>query len=397
MDKGNWTYRKLGEICEVQNGLWTGKKPPFVKVGVIRNINFTKDCTLDDSDIFFTDVEEKAYKKRKLLKGDIIIEKSGGSEKQPVGRPILFDLDGEYSFSNFTSVLRLNTNELTPSFLHKALVGLYFQGKTRPLQSKTTGIHNLDFNKFLQFSIPIPPLPIQQRIVAELDCISSILEKKRQQLKELDNLAQAIFYDMFGDPDEIFIKWNYLTLEEVCLNIVDCPHTTPIKSETLTKYPCIRTSELKGGTIHWETMQYVNEDEYKKRVSRLVPQNGDIVYGREGSFGDAVILPQGWQFCLGQRTMLFRVNTNYVNTIFLHRVLISEVVLRQAKDKNVASTVAHVNVKDIKKFLIPLPPLALQQSFAAKIEAIEKQKERISQSIKEVQTLFDSRMEVYFG
>ena len=208
MDKGNWTYRKLGEICEVQNGLWTGKKPPFVKVGVIRNTNFTKDCTLDDSDIFFTDVEEKAYKKRKLLKGDIIIEKSGGSEKQPVGRPILFDLDGEYSFSNFTSVLRLNTNELTPSFLHKVLVGLYFQGKTRPLQSKTTGIHNLDFNKFLQFSIPIPLLPTQQRIVAELDCISGILEKKRQQLKELDNLAQAIFYEMFGDPVENEKGWE---------------------------------------------------------------------------------------------------------------------------------------------------------------------------------------------
>ena len=70
-----------------------------------------------------------------------------------------------------------------------------------------------------EISVPVPPLPIQQRIIAELDCISTILEKKRQQLKELDNLAQAIFYDMFGDPDEIFIKWNYLTLEEVCLKL----------------------------------------------------------------------------------------------------------------------------------------------------------------------------------
>lgn len=368
MDKGNWTYRKLGEVAEIINGknqksveTVNGKYPICGSGGVM---GYASDYLCPEN--------------------TIIIGRKGN-----INNPIFM----KEKFWNVDTAFGIVANDsMNPKFLFYFCKDYDFEK-----HNVAVTIPSLRKMDLLEISVPVPPLEIQSRIVAELDCISTILEKKRQQLKELDNLAQAIFYDMFGDPDEIFIKWNYLTLEEVCLNIVDCPHTTPIKSETLTKYPCIRTSELKGGTIHWETMQYVNEDEYKKRVSRLVPQNGDIVYGREGSFGDAVILPQGWQFCLGQRTMLFRVNTNYVNTIFLHRVLISEVVLRQAKDKNVASTVAHVNVKDIKKFLIPLPPLALQQSFAAKIEAIEKQKGRISQSIKEVQTLFDSRMEEYFG
>ena len=73
-----WKKKKLSEFCEFSNGLWTGKKPPFQKVGVIRNTNFTKDCLLDDSDIVYLDVEQSQFQKRKLQYGDIILEKSGG-------------------------------------------------------------------------------------------------------------------------------------------------------------------------------------------------------------------------------------------------------------------------------------------------------------------------------
>lgn len=104
MRKG-WEYKKLGEVCDVINGLWIGKKEPFINVAVIRNTNFSKDCQLNLDKVAFIDVEVKQFASKKLKFGDIIIEKSGGSEKQPVGRPILFNIsDGNYSFSNFTSI-----------------------------------------------------------------------------------------------------------------------------------------------------------------------------------------------------------------------------------------------------------------------------------------------------
>ena len=87
--KEGWTYKKLGEVCDTINGLWKGKKPPYVNVGVIRNANFTKEFTIRYDNIEYLDVEEKQYSKRKLQKGDLIIEKSGGGEKQPVGRAVL--------------------------------------------------------------------------------------------------------------------------------------------------------------------------------------------------------------------------------------------------------------------------------------------------------------------
>ena len=258
-------------------------------------------------------------------------------------------------------------------------------------------IPHIYFRDYGECLIPVPSIEEQKAICLLLDKLNRVIEAKKEQLKELDKLAQSLFYDIFGDIDTILSRWETKTMVDVCSNIVDCPHSTPVKSEVPTDYPCIRTSELKGGYIHWGSMQYGSKEEYEKRITRLTPQCGDIVYGREGVFGDAVILPQGWHFCLGQRTMLFRANNEIVCTNYLHRVLISDVVLRQAQNKNVASTVAHVNVKDIKQFVLPIPPMALQQAFAEKVKAIEQQKELINQSIKDVQTLFDAKMDFYFG
>ena len=137
--KEGWTYKKLGEVCDTINGLWKGKKPPFVNIGVIRNANFTKDFTLRFDNVEYLDVEERQYVKRKLQKGDLIIEKSGGSEKQPVGRAVLFDKeDGDFSFSNFTSVLRIkDKNELLSEFLFIYLLYVYRRGDTLKMQKAT--------------------------------------------------------------------------------------------------------------------------------------------------------------------------------------------------------------------------------------------------------------------
>lgn len=76
--KAGWIYKTLDDVCEFNNGLWKGEKPPFVTVGVIRNTNFTKEGTLDDSDIAYIEVEAKKFEKRRLVFGDLILEKSGG-------------------------------------------------------------------------------------------------------------------------------------------------------------------------------------------------------------------------------------------------------------------------------------------------------------------------------
>lgn len=219
---------------------------------------------------------------------------------------------------------------------------------------------------------------------------------KKEQLTDYDKLAQSLFYEMFGDPVENEKGWEFQFIEEVCSNIVDCPHSTPKKVDYVTNYPCIRTSELRGGTISWDSMQYLEEEEYLIRIARLQPVAGDIVFGREGTIGDAVILPEGYSFSLGQRTMLLRANSTIVSNVFLHRVILSEWIKQQIEYVNVSSTVAHVNIKDFKKFTIPVPPISLQQLFAQRIELIEKQKAEIKSTIADLETLLASRMQYWF-
>ena len=174
-----WTVASVDQLCTVIGGLWTGKKPPFVNIGVIRNTNFTKDFKLDLANTAYLDVEAKQFATRRLQQGDIILEKSGGSEKQPVGRTILFDLkEGEYSFSNFTAVLRIkDKNILLPKYLHFALVNAYLNGATRFMQKQTTGIHNLIMDKYVALTIPIPPLAEQKRIVVAIENVFQKLDK----------------------------------------------------------------------------------------------------------------------------------------------------------------------------------------------------------------------------
>ena len=187
-------------------------------------------------------------------------------------------------------------------------------------------------------------------------------------------------------PFDIPEGWKWVRLENICSNIVDCPHTTPLKSNEKTQYPCIRTSEIRNGEINWESMQYIDYAEYKKRTARLIPQNNDIVYAREGVFGDAVLLPEGYNFSLGQRTMLLRV---LVNPKYVLNSILSPFLYEQALKQNRGATVGHVNVADVKSFTITLPPLKEQEEIVNKVETLLSKVTTLENQIQDRKSLSD--------
>ena len=172
-----WAITPLYIICDTINGLWKGKKEPLINVGVIRNANFTKDFTLDYSKIEYIDVEQKSFEKRNLENGDIIVEKSGGSDNFPVGRSILYrGENGKYSFSNFTMSLRIAKKDcILPEYLYYVLQYRYRRGDMKQLQTQTTGLHNLLTDKFMSLTIPIPPVEEQLRIVQTIKNLFGIV------------------------------------------------------------------------------------------------------------------------------------------------------------------------------------------------------------------------------
>ena len=173
-----WCVVSLKDLCENINGLWKGKKEPFVNVGVIRNANFTKDFKLDYSNIEYIDVEQRTFAKRHLENGDLIVEKSGGSDNNPVGRTILYEgKSGVLSFSNFTMALRTRNSDIVLSkFLYYYILAKYQKGDMRLMQTQTTGLRNLILDKFLSIPIHLPPLSEQKRIIDRIETIFTSLD-----------------------------------------------------------------------------------------------------------------------------------------------------------------------------------------------------------------------------
>jgi len=392
--KENWEIKKLDEVCDTINGLWTGKKEPFIKVGVIRNTNFTKDCKLDDADIAYLDVEVKQFNQRKLKYGDIILEKSGGSTNQPVGRVVLFEKkDGDFSFSNFTSVIRIKDKSvLSFKFLHKYLSFLYFTGYTERLQSNTTGIRNLDFNRYKKTEIPIPPLPVQETIVKELDILHRLKELQEQQLAEYDNLAQSTFYSMFGDPIENEKGWEVRKLGEVC--------DTTSGGTPSSK----RTEYYDNGTINWlrsgevnkifitESELKITEEGLNNSSAKMLPINTVLIAMYGATVGQVGIL----KFEASTNQAICGILPNdYLNpvflyfTLFFHKPYYLELAMGGAQP-NISQTI-------IKNTNVIFPPLSFQTDFANRIEKIDAQKELVKQGIAETQLLIDYTMDKYFG
>jgi len=235
--------------------------------------------------------------------------------------------------------------------------------------------------------INVPTLKEQSRIVEELDQLSNIIEKKRQQLTELDNLAQSIFYDMFGDP-----VTNEKGFPMYCIDdIIDFQGgSQPDKkyfeySPTDNNIRLIQIRDYKSD----KNITYIPKDK-----ARRFCDEDDIMIGRYG--------PPIFQILKGLKgaynVALMKAVPKQGNKEFIRAFLKQKKLLHYLE--NFARRVAGqdgIQMDKLKAYPFPLPPLQLQQLFAQKIEAIEKEKELIKQSIKETEELFNSRMDYYFG
>ena len=323
-----------------------------------------------------------------------VVRKSQLVEGFPIDEGVIYvqKIVDEGIMSPAYRVWDIDINKVEPDYLdlvlHCERAIHYYKSK---LRGTTVRRRTLPTPTLLAMEILLPTKTEQQLRVMKLKAVQAIIDISKRLKKKLDTLVKSRFIEMFGD-----LTLPIVHVEDICSDIVDCPHTTP-KYQGELLYPAIRTTEIKEGYIDWTTMKYVAKDEYDKRISRLKPLAGDIVYGREGTYGNAAILPEGYDFCLGQRVMLFRTDMKKCLPLYLLQALISDDVKRQADSKNTGSTVAHVNVADAKKFTIPLPPIALQNQFAAFVQQVDKSKSVLQKLLEKQELLRAALMQEYFG
>lgn len=359
--KPGWQIRPLADVCQFSNGLWKGEKPPFVKVGVIRNTNFTKSGALDDSDIAILDVEARKFEKRRLRFGDIILEKSGGGPKQPVGRVALFDKKkGEFSFSNFTAALRIaNPGSLDFRYLHKFLHWQYLSGITEGMQSNSIGIRNLDGDAYKNIEIAFPRLSEQRRIVNILEEAAAGVAAAKD-CAERNLLNARILFD--SQLHAIFERggkgWAQKPLKELC----QIKHGFAFKSEFFSNKG--RWVVLTPGNFY-ETGGYRDRGEKQKFYSTQPPpdyvlRKGDLLVAMTeqaaGLLGSPIIVPESNKFLHNQRLGLVikNVEAPWTNEFFFH--VFNMKAVRTAIHSSASGVkVRHTSPSKIGEVVVPFP------------------------------------------
>lgn len=347
--KQGWEYKKLNEVCEKGSSNIViskltdndGDYPLYGASGLVKHIDFYH--------------QDKPY---------IGIVKDGAGVGRVNIYPAYSSLVGtmQYIFPKKDCLLNF-----IKYFLVKLDLSHCVSGATIP------HIYFKDYGKDL---IPVPSLKIQEKIVSELDKINELIRLKKEQLKDYDNLAQSIFYEMFGDPVENDKGWEVKKLGEVCDIFAggDKPKDIKTTKDNEYIYPVIANGEGKKGILG-----------YSKKCR--VIKNAVTIGSRGASIGNCRIVKDGFTPAIRLLTL---IPSEKLDCPFLFYIV------KGLDYKQNGAGQAQLTVPNIKNERIILPPFPLQHLFAQRIEQIERQKSAVQKSITDLETLLASRMQYWF-
>ena len=194
------THTRLKDLpLEEINGLWKTDDPDSIDVSVIRSTEFSDYGTICFDKLEPMPVKISQYKTRKLLPSDIIVERSGGGPDQPVGRVCYFEQsEGEYSFSNFTSCIRVaNSDVVLPKYLFYFLEYYWEMGGTDRIQNQTTGIRNLDYELYKMIKVPMLSIEGQKQAINVIDQIQQSIFASKAQIEQSQQIKQELINKIF--------------------------------------------------------------------------------------------------------------------------------------------------------------------------------------------------------
>lgn len=394
--KQGWEIKKLGDICTIKGriGFRGYTRNDLVEEGegaiTLSPSNIVNDVINFDKCQYISWYKYDESPEIQIFEGDVIYAKTASIGKVAIIKHLPEKATINPQFVVFKDI------KCNHDFLYYAVRGNGFKEQVS-LIINGVAIPTISQSNMAKLTIPVPPIAEQEKIVAELDCLSGIIEKKKQQLKELDNLAQSIFYEMFGSVDDNHKNHEIRTLSEVFSIIKDGTHQTPqyIDDKEI-GFKFLSAKDVVGGVINWENIKYISEDLHNELYKRVAPQMNDILLCKNGTYGICALVETDAVFDIYVSLALLRPKESYVPKYLVHAI--NNPSTKSQFDGSIKGIgVPNLHLGEIKKTNIIVPPFTLQQDFASKIESIEKQKELIAQSIKETETLFNSRMDYYFN
>ena len=367
-------------------------KDSGIKLLNVANITKQGKIDLDKTDRHLSTEEvDSKYQHFLIDEGDLVIASSGitNDEDNLLRTKIAFIEKQHLPLCLNTSTIRFKAKDGVSdlSFLRHWLNSLEFR---QQITKEVTGIAQKNFgpSHLKKIKISLPQLAEQRRIASILNQVDALRQKRQQAIEKLDQLLQATFIDMFGDPVSNPKGWDKDELQNICKQVIDCPHSTPTWGNE--GIICLRTSNLGKGEWIWDDTRYVSPVEYKERTKRSEIFAGDIILSREGTVGIAAIVPNDLKLSLGQRLVQLTPRLDKINSEFLLQVLLYDLDPIRISSLMVGSTSKHINVKDLRALKLFVPPMELQNKFCIISSRIFEQKKDLKASLSNIDNLFNS-------
>ena len=393
--KQGWEYKKLGEVCTIERG---GSPRPITDyiTDSEDGINWIKIGDAQEGSKYITSTKEKIRleglkKSRFVHKGDFIL-----SNSMSFGRPYILKVDG--CIHDGWLVIHDDKEVFIKDYLYYILSSPIMYAKFSQLAVGGV-VNNLNSSLVRKVTIPLPPKSTQLTIVSELDKINELIRLKKEQLKDYDNLAQSIFYEMFGDPVENDKGWEVKELGQLCE--VTSSKRVFINEVVDAGVPFIRGTELTAlnKLVPGEKMHYtlfITQEHYERlKAITGVPKVGDLLIPSINADGIVwMVDTEEPLYFKDGRVLWIHVNHNHFNSIAIQKLM--NILIKNIYASMGGATFAELKLFVLRNMKVPIPPLSVQNAFAEKIKRIDIQKLQVKKSITDLETLLASRMQYWF-
>lgn len=390
--KHNWEYKQLGEIGVILTGstpstsvkeYYDQSDYMFVKPGDIEEsgITYLKASETYISELAFNTASRKLPKHSILVTcigtiGKVGILQQEATCNQQINAIIpadnIYYKYLAYAISSIKSILISKKN-----------------GPVVPIINKT---------QFSKFKIPVPPMEVQERIVAELDKINETIEDCRELLRNLDDLAQSLFYDFFGDPITNSKGWEIKPLKDAVIEMFLGPFGSALKTDCYVpeedSFAMVYEQKHAIKKTLAQENNFINEDKFFA-LKRFEVLPFDFIMSCRGTIGQLYQVPENApRGIIHPSVMKIRLNSSTYGSVFFKFLL--PIIIKEQQTKGNCVQMA-ITAKELGAKKLPVPPFSLQEKFADRIEQIEAQKKVLENTIAELQTLLDSRMDYWFN
>ena len=392
-------YKLKDLVQKPISGEWGDEDLSDEGVRVLRTTNFTTTGEVDYTNVVTRLISEKKISEKGLKVNDIIIEKSGGGPKTPVGRVVFFD-EPEYHpilSNNFTAILRPKPKIVNPKYLHYLFLYLYQIGKVKKYQNQTTGIYNLKIDRYLNEEVEVPSLLEQSKWVAKLDSVRKVINDRKQADELFERFISSRFVEMFFENANQF---EYLPLKDTKGIISRLQGTGKKSNSEGIGLPMLRMNNISyGGEIQTKDLKWVQLSSKEQETFKL--RNRHVLFNRSNSpdlVGKIGVWNQGDGYTFAGYLVRLELEEEVLNPYYLAGFFNSDFGKMVLKNKaRLSGNLANISGSTLLDQLILLPPIESQKDFENLYLGVSALRNFLAKQLESLQTYFQVSLQSAFS